>query len=126
MKKYKIIFWTTTIIIFLFEGLLTGLTFQTEAAKQGVSHLGYPPYFATALVIFKIIGVLILIIPQVPKRFKEFAYAGFTFNFLFASISHFAIDGMDFQSFFPLIFLAILGISYIYYHKINLPAVQSL
>ena len=126
MKKYKIIFWTTTIIIFLFEGLLTGLTFQTEAAKQGVSHLGYPPYFATALVVFKIIGVLVLIIPQVPKRFKEFAYAGFTFNFLFASTSHFAIDGMDFQSFFPLIFLAILGISYIYYHKINLPAVQSL
>ena len=126
MKKERIIYWTTTIIIFLFEGVLTGLTFQTEAAKQGVRHLGYPPYFATALVIFKIIGVLILIIPQVPKRFKEFAYAGFTFNFLFASISHFAIDGMDFQSFFPLIFLAILGISYIYYHKINLPAVQSL
>ena len=126
MKKERIIYWTTTIIIFLFEGVLTGLTFQTEAAKQGVSHLGYPPYFATALVVFKIIGVLVLIIPQVPKRFKEFAYAGFTFNFLFASISHFAIDGMDFQSFFPLIFLAILGISYIYYHKINLPAVQSL
>jgi hypothetical protein len=121
MKKDKIIFWTTTIIIFLFEGVLTGLTFQTEAAKQGVSHLGYPTYFGPALVTFKILGVLILIIPQVPRRLKEFAYAGFTFNFLFASISHFAIDGMDFQSFFPLIFLAILGISYIYYYKIYLP-----
>ena len=121
MKKDKIIFWATTIIIFLFEGVLTGLTFQTEAAKQGVSHLGYPPYFGPALVAFKILGVLILVIPQAPKRLKEFAYAGFTFNFLFASISHFAIDGMDFQSFFPLIFLAILGISYIYYHKIYVP-----
>jgi len=125
MKKDKIFFWTTTIIIFLFEGLLTGLTFQTEAAKQGVSHLGYPPYFGPALVAFKILGVLALIIPQVPKRFKEFAYAGFTFNFLFASISHFAVDGMDFQSFFPLIFLAILGTSYFYYHKLYSTQINS-
>lgn len=118
MKKNKIIFWTTTITIFLFEGVLTALTCQTEAAKQGISHLGYPPYFGNALVVFKIIGALILIIPQVPKRLKEFAYAGFTFNFLFASISHFAIDGMNFQSIFPLIFLVILGISYSYYQKL--------
>jgi DoxX-like family len=119
MKKDKIIFWTTTIIIFLFEGLLTGLTSQTEAARQGVSHLGYPLYFGNALVVFKILGALILVIPKAPKRLKEFAYAGFTFTFLFASISHFAIDGIDFQSFLPLIFLAILGISYFYYHKLN-------
>jgi len=119
MKKDKIIFWTTTVIIFLFEGILTALTCQTEAAKQGISHLGYPPYFGNALVVFKIVGALILIIPQVPKRLKEFAYAGFTFNFLFASISHFAIDGMNFQSFFPLIFLVILSISCRYYHKLH-------
>jgi hypothetical protein len=115
----KIIFWVTTVIIFLMEGVIPAFTSQTELAKQGISHLGYPPYFGNALVIFKILGALTLIIPQAPKRLKEFAYAGFSFNFLFASISHFAIDGVDFQSFFPLIFLAILGVSYIYYHKIN-------
>ena len=119
MKKDKIIFWTTTTIIFLFEGVLTALTSQTDAAKQGVSHLGYPLYFGNALVVFKVLGALILIIPQVPKRLKELAYAGFVFDFLFASISHFAVDGMDFQSFFPLIFLAILGASYFYYHKLH-------
>ena len=119
MKKNKIIFWTTTIIIFLFEGVLTALTSQTEAAKQGVSHLGYPPYFGDALVVFKILGALTLLIPQVPKRIKEWAYAGFAFDFIFASISHFAIDGMNFQSFFPLIFLGILTASYISYHKLN-------
>lgn len=118
MKKEKMIFWTTTIIIFLFEGVLTALTSQTEAAKQGISHLGYPLYFGNALVVFKIVGALILIIPQIPKLLKEISYAGFTFNFLFASISHFVIDGMNFQSFLPLIFLAILGISCIYYNKL--------
>jgi len=121
MKKDKIIFWTTTSIIFLFEGVLTALTSQTELAKQGLSHLGYPSYFGNALVVFKVLGALTLIIPKLPKRLKELAYAGFTFNFLFASISHFAIDGMDFQSFFPLIFLAILGTSYTYYHQLYSP-----
>jgi hypothetical protein len=119
MKKAKIIFWITTIIIFLFEGVMPALTSQSEMAKEGIRHLGYPEYFGVALVIFKILGVLALVIPQVPKNVKEWAYAGFGFDFIFASISHFAVDGINFQSFFPLIFLVILAISYIYYHKIE-------
>ncbi|SHM01535.1 DoxX family protein [Flavobacterium chilense] len=119
MKKAKIIFWITTIIIFLFEGVMPALTSQTELAKEGIKHLGYPEYFGVALVIFKILGVLALVIPQVPKNVKEWAYAGFGFDFIFASISHFSVDGINFQGFFPLIFLVILAISYIYYHKIE-------
>lgn len=119
MKKAKIIFWITTIIIFLFEGVMPALTSQTELAKEGIKHLGYPEYFGNALVVFKILGVLALVIPQIPKNIKEWAYAGFGFDFIFASISHFAVDGVGFQSFFPLIFLLILAISYTYYHKIE-------
>jgi hypothetical protein len=119
MKKAKIIFWITTIIIFLFEGVMPALTSQTELAKEGIKHLGYPEYFGNALVVFKILGVLVLVIPQVPNRVKEWAYAGFAFDFIFASISHFSVDGIDFQSFFPLIFLVILIISYVYHHKIE-------
>ncbi|GGF16501.1 DoxX family protein [Flavobacterium limi] len=119
MKKAKIIFWTTTILIFLFEGVMPALTSQTELAKEGIRHLGYPEYFGNALVVFKILGVFALVIPQVPNRIKEWAYAGFAFDFIFASISHFAVDGVDFQGFFPLIILAILITSYIYHHKIE-------
>lgn len=119
MKKDKILYWTATTIIALFEGVLPILTSQTEMAKEGISHLGYPEYFGNALVVFKVLGVLTLVIPQVPKRIKEWAYAGFAFDFIFASISHFAVDGMDFQSFFPLLFLGILAVSYIYHHKLN-------
>lgn len=119
MKKAKIIFWITTIIIFLFEGVMPALTSQTELAKEGIKHLGYPEYFGNALVVFKILGVLVLIIPQIPKNVKEWAYAGFGFDFIFAAISHCSVDGVGFQSFFPLIFLVILAISYIYYHKIE-------
>lgn len=118
-KTNKIIFWTATILIFLFEGVMPALTYQSEMAKEGIKHLGYPEYFGNALVIFKILGVIALIIPQIPKRLKEWAYAGFVFDFLFAAISHYAIDGMGFEAFFPFIILAVLMVSYVYYHKIN-------
>jgi hypothetical protein len=119
MKKEKIIYWTATTIIALLEGVMPALTSQTEMAKEGVRHLGYPEYFGNTLVIFKILGVLILVIPQVPKRVKEWAYAGFAFDFIFASISHGAVDGINAQTFFPMAILGILAVSYIYYHKLN-------
>ncbi|MEA9415407.1 DoxX family protein [Flavobacterium sp. PL02] len=118
MKSTKIIFWVTTIIIFLFEGVMPAFTSQTEVAKEGIRHLGYPEYFGNALVVFKIVGVLLLVIPTIPNRVKEWAYAGFAFDFIFASISHCAVDGIGFLTFFPLIFLAILVISYTSYHKL--------
>ena len=119
MKNQKIIFWTTTILIFLFEGVMPALTSQTELAKEGIKHLGYPQYFGNVLILFKILGVLALVIPKIPKRIKEWAYAGFAFDFIFSSIIHGAVDGLNFQTFFPLIVLAILMTSYISYHKIN-------
>lgn len=119
MKKHKIIFWTTTIIIFLMEGVMPALTSQSEMAKEGIKHLGYPQYFGNALVVFKVLGTLVLIIPAMPKRLKEWAYAGFAFDFIFASISHFAVDGIGFEGFMPFIFLGILALSYNSYHKLN-------
>jgi hypothetical protein len=120
MKKDTIIFWTATTIIALMEGVMPALTSQTELAKEGIRHLGYPLYFGNALVVFKVLGVLALVFPQVPKRVKEWAYAGFAFDFLFAAISHAAVDGINNgQTFFPLIIFGILIISYTYYQKLS-------
>jgi len=120
MKKEKIIFWSATTIIALFEGVMPALTSQTELAKEGIRHLGYPEYFGNTLVVFKVLGVLALVIPQIPKRVKEWAYAGFAFDFIFASISHGAVDGMNVQTIFPMFVLGILVVSYVYYHKLIL------
>jgi hypothetical protein len=150
MKKNNIIYWVTTGIIFLFEGVMPAVFSQSEEGKAGVSHLGYPAYFglmltvfkvlgALALIIpqvpkrishlgypeyfgnvltvFKVVGALLLVVPQVPKRIKEWAYAGFAFDFIAASWSHAAVDGIGGEAVFPLIVLAILGVSYVYYHK---------
>jgi hypothetical protein len=119
MKKQKILFWSSTTLIALFEGLMPALTSQSEMAKEGITHLGYPLYFGNALVIFKVLGVLALIIPQMPKRIKEWAYAGFAFDFIFAAISHGAVDGINGETFIPFIALTILGVSYFNYHKLN-------
>ncbi|MGV3696051.1 DoxX family protein [Flavobacterium sp.] len=119
MKKHKIIFWVTTSIIFLMEGVMPAFFSQSEDAKKGMEHLGYPLYFGTVLAVFKVLGALALIIPIIPKRIKEWAYAGFIFDFLFASISYAIVDGIGFYAFFPLIFLGILALSYHSYLKLN-------
>jgi len=118
-KTTKAIYWTTTVIILLFEGVMPALTSQTELAKKGIHHLGYPAYFGNALVVFKVIGTLLLIIPQIPQRIKEWAYAGFAFDFIFAAISHWSVDGFNFMTIFPLIFLVLLATSYITFNKIS-------
>ncbi|MEQ7798177.1 DoxX family protein [Pedobacter sp. ASV1-7] len=119
MKKEKIIFWVATILIFLFEGVMPAFTSQTEMAKEGIRHLGYPEYFGVALVVFKVAGSIALVIPQIKGRVKEWVYAGFGFDFIFASISHWAVDGFGGQAIFPLVVFVVLAVSYIYYHKLN-------
>jgi|TARA_R110000850_G_scaffold30630_2_gene84153 hypothetical protein len=119
MKTTKIIFWASTILIFLFQGVMPALTGNTEMAKEGLRHLGYPDYFGTALTVAKILGAIVLILPQLPKRVKEWAYAGFTFDFIFAAISLWAVDGFSGEVFFPIIVLAVLMVSYFSYHKLQ-------
>ncbi|PLK42968.1 DoxX family protein [Emticicia sp. TH156] len=121
MKRDNIIFWVATTIIFLWEGVMPALTSQTELAKEGISHLGYPAYFGVMLTVYKVTGSIALILPVVPARIKEWAYAGLSFSLLSAFISHWAVDGMNAQTPFPLIILAILMVSYVYYHKLKTP-----
>jgi len=123
MKKDKIIYWISTSLIFLWEGVIPGLTSHTDLAKQGISHLGYPDYFRVELAVFKVLGALALILPMVPARVKEWAYAGFAIVLISACVSHTAVDGLNGQAFFPLIILAILVVSYVYYHKIKKPVI---
>ncbi len=119
MKNSKIIYWTTTILFFLFEGVMPALTSQTEMAKEGIRSLGYPEYFGVLLTVFKVAGALVLLIPQIPGRVKEWAYAGFTFELISAFVSNWAVKGLNGESFAPVIVLAVLLISYWYYHKLN-------
>lgn len=118
-RSDKMIFWICVILIFLVESVMPALTFNSDLAKQGIAHLGYPDYFRIELTFFKVLGGLALIIPSVPARIKEWAYFGFALDFISAFIGHVMVDGFNGQSMFPLLMLVILIISYVYYHKIN-------
>ncbi|MDH5825594.1 DoxX family protein [Sphingobacterium faecium] len=121
MKKNKIFFWSATIVIFLFEAImpLCTLIFSPENFNVGTKPLGYPDYFTYALIICKLLGATTLIIPKIHPKIKEWAYAGLTFNLVFAVISHAVVDHNISYILAPVVVGAILAVSYIYNQKIK-------
>ncbi len=119
MKKHKIIFWITTGIIFLMEGLLVAFTSQSEMSVQGITGLGYPRYFVNIIAVFKVLGSLALILPVVSPRIKEWAYAGFGIDFLCAFLSIWAVAGFGLPLLLPFVFMILLVLSYRSYHKLQ-------
>lgn len=121
MKKNKIIFWIATSIIFLWEGLmpLSTLIFAPEYFNAGTKPLGYPDYFAYALIICKVLGSTAIMLPKLPGRLKEWAYAGLTFNLIFAVISHVVVDKNISYILTPIVVGIILAVSYRYNQKIQ-------
>jgi len=121
MKKNKILFWVATILIILWEGVmpLSTLLFAPEQATVGTKPLGYPDYFGYTLIICKALGVLAISLPRVSRRLKEWAYAGLTFNLIFAAISHACVDKNIGFILMPLVVLGILMVSYVYNPKLR-------
>lgn len=121
MKKAKILFWTATIILLLWEGLmpLATILFAPEYVTVGTKALGYPDYFAYALIACKVLGIIAITVPQVSPKLKEWAYAGLTFNLLFAVISHAVVDGNIGFILLPIVVMGILAVSYYYSGKIR-------
>lgn len=119
MKKTKILFWVSTIIIFLFEGLMPALTGHSEMAIQGITGLGYPVYFVTIITVFKVLGGIALIIPKVPANIKEWAYAGYGIDFICAFVSIWVVAGFGMALLLPVVAFVILAVSYVNYHKLK-------
>lgn len=121
MKKYKVIFWVATIILILWEGVmpLSTIFFAPEYVNAGTKPLGYPDYFAYTLIICKVLGVIAISFPKIPGKVREWAYAGLTFNLIFAFISHACVDKNIGFMLMPLVVLGILAVSYIYSNKIR-------
>jgi hypothetical protein len=121
VKKNKIIFWVATTIIVLWEGVmpLGTLLFASQYVTAGTKPLGYPDYFAYTLIICKALGVIAIAYPKAPAKLKEWAYAGLTFNLIYAFISHTCVDKNIGFMLMPLVFLGILAVSYVYNNKIR-------
>jgi hypothetical protein len=110
-KRNKIIYWGATLWLAL--GLVSTGAVQLLRVKSGsgaldsIVHLGYPVYLLTILGVWKMLGVVAVLIPKYPLV-KEWAYAGIFFTMSGAIFSH-IVSGDGVTELFPSIFLLILG-----------------
>lgn len=111
-KTNKIIYWTATILLSF--GMFSGGIAQLVKVQQnvdGITHLGYPIYLMYILGVWKILGVITILIPKF-KLLKEWAYAGFFFAMTGALISHISVGDNFSQFFAPLIFAILTIVSW--------------
>lgn len=94
-KRNKIIYWIATALLAI--GMLQSGIFAVLRSKDWinlVTGLGYPVYFLTLLGVWKILGVIAILIPGF-GLLKEWAYAGFLFAMSGALVSHLAVGDYD-------------------------------
>ena len=111
MKTKAIVYWVATLFVALILAV-SGLLALTHAPRMMVAlaHLGYPQYFATLLGTGKLIGVVVLLVPGIPKL-KEWAYVASGITVLSGAYSH-LLSGDGLMALDPLVTFAALIISY--------------
>lgn len=109
--RNKIIYWISTLWLSL--GMFSTGMVQLLHMKEKMDfivNLGYPEYFLTLLGVWKILGVVAVLIPRFPLL-KEWAYAGFFFSMSGAAFSHIAFGTVN-EIFPSLLLLALTVISW--------------
>src|SRR5258705_8251175 len=84
-RKDKTIYWVSTGIVcsvMVFSAVNFNLSNPLGPMKGAFVHLGYPNYFKIELTVAKALGVLALLIPGIPRKIKDFAYAGFAITLI--------------------------------------------
>ena len=120
-KRNKIIYWIATLWLAL--GMVSTAIVQLLKQKAGaggldsVTQLGYPTYILTLLGVWKIAGVVAVLIPKFPLL-KEWAYAGFFFAMTGAIFSHIAV-GNALIEIFPSALLLVLTLVSWYFRPAN-------
>lgn len=113
-KRDKIIYWVATIWLCLgmvSTGIVQVIQMDEEVNKMNV--LGYPSYFLTIIGIWKILGVVAVLITKFPLV-KEWAYAGFFFLMTGAIFTHLAMGDKATEYFGPALLLVLTIISWFY------------
>ena len=114
-KSNKIIYWVTTgiltIIVLMFVG---NSIFNNEMFSKRFAELGHPTYIIYPLTIAKMLG-LIAIWTNKSKTLKEWAYAGFFFNFVLAMLAEVHAADPDYIS--PPLALILLLSSYMFWKR---------
>ncbi|MBX3721810.1 MAG: DoxX family protein [Turneriella sp.] len=90
MKINKIVYWSATLLLSAMMLLSAGMYLgKFSEMSAGFQALGYPAYLPAVLATAKILGVAAILFRRVAVL-REWAYAGFFFNFTLALIAHIA------------------------------------
>ena len=119
-RNADLIYWTTTGVVcavMVYGAINFNLANPLGPMKGAFKHLGLPDYFRIELTVAKVLGVLAILMPIVPRKVKEFAYFGFGLTFISAGIAHFAPGDPIFFVVDPLIFFGVLIVSYVYFNR---------
>ncbi|MFH6943548.1 DoxX family protein [Flavobacterium sp. FlaQc-50] len=95
-KTTKIIYWTGVILTSLWFGASGFFELTTNPLVWKITQqLGYPEHFIYLLGVFKVAGVIVLLIPNKLLRLKEWVFAGVFFDITFAFFSKLAVLGFS-------------------------------
>jgi DoxX-like family len=119
-KSTTILFWIFT-ALFCLEMTFTAYYELLPQGAQAFARLNFSSvYFRYELSLAKLIGVVVLLLPMVPARLKEWAYAGFAINLVSAIIAHTAISDRP-QAFIPSTLTSVLfAISYFCWRRLQI------
>ncbi|MEM1124457.1 MAG: DoxX family protein [Bacteroidota bacterium] len=96
MKNFKWIYRISTGLLTLMMLLSAGMyIFNHAEVSQSFTKLGYPAYIVYPLAVAKILGLIAIWTDQ-SKSLKEWAYAGFFFDFVLAFFAHLMIGDGEF------------------------------
>ena len=107
-----IAYWGTTALV-CGVPLLAAFAYLTAApqAVENFRHVGYPQQLRVLLGIGKLAGASVLLAPGLP-RLKEWAYAGFTFMWIAATVAHY-VAGDKPLFLLPVALIGALAVSYV-------------
>jgi len=90
-KGVVIGFWISTVLFSLQMGFTAYAQLKLPQVAAEFAHLGFPGYFRVELCWAKFAGLIAVLVPMVPARVKEWAYAGFAIVLVSAVIAHLAV-----------------------------------
>ena len=108
-KARTVGYWICTALVafsFLSGGIVDVI--KAPQALEGMTRLGYPPYFMVILGVWKVLGAIVILLPGF-ALVKEWAYAGMIFDLTGAAASHLSMgDGLG-AAVIPLVLTALVA-----------------
>jgi uncharacterized membrane protein len=92
---------------------------NSEMAIEGTKHVGIPRWLGLEISIGQLIGLVLLIVPAVPARIKEWAYVGFGILYISATVAHIAIGDPINNTLMAIVFFGLLLASYTSFHQLQ-------